>query len=110
MKKRIFIINLILITIFSCTKENMRISNYSSKELLMGKWYFDNPSIWVRQFTPTQMITNPGGSIKKIVGINDSIIYFEKLGYYPPYTEQPYTINEDTLRMGGTGYFLRFKN
>ena len=76
----------------------------------MGKWYFDNPSIWVRQFTPTQMITNPGGSIKKIVGINDSIIYFEKLYYYPGYIEAKYKVNQDTLWLDGENYYLRFKN
>lgn len=112
--KNILLISTTVILYLACTKEdsNTRINNENTppKKQLMGKWYSNNPSVWVREFTPTQMIVNPGGAIKKIVGLNDSIIYFENLGTYPGYTETPYKINGDTLRMGaGNGYLLRFK-
>lgn len=112
MKNKLLIAILILITVSSCTKENMRLSNDSKspKEQLMGKWYLDNPSLWVLQFTPTEMTRNPGGATKKIVGLNDSIIYFEKLYYYPGYIEAPYKINGDTLWLDGVVFYLRFKN
>lgn len=46
---------------------------------------------------------------EKILGLTDSTIYFEKLGYYPGYVIGTYKINGDTLRMGGNGYFLKYK-
>ena len=103
---------LILITVCSCTKENINTSNEgkSPKELLMGKWYITDPNLWEFEYTPTERIRNIGNSRTKIVGLTDSTIYFEKLGSYPPYTIGTYKINGDTLRMGGSGYFLRFKN
>lgn len=101
-----------LITVCSCTKENMRLSNDSKspKELLMGKWYISDPNLWVYEYTPTERIRNIGNYRTKIIGLTDSTIYYEKLGSYPPYTVGSYKINGDTLRMGGNGYFLRFKN
>lgn len=112
MKNKLLIAILILITVCSCTKENMRLANEgkSPKEQLMGKWYLDNPSLWVYEFTPTERISNIGNIKTKIVGLTDSTIYFEKLGSYPPYSIANYKINGDTLRMGGTGYLLKFKN
>ena len=100
-----------LITVCSCTKENMRLSNEKSpKELLMGKWYISDPNLWVYEYTPTERIRNIGNYRTKIIGLTDSAIYYEKLGSYPPYTVGSYKINGDTLRMGGSGYFLKFKN
>jgi len=112
MKNKLLITILILITVCSCTKENMRLSNdgKSPKELLMGKWYLTDPNLWVYEFTPTERISNVGNLKTKIIALTDSTIYFEKLGNYPPYTITNYKINGDTLRMGGTGYFLKFKN
>lgn len=111
MKKTLIAI-LILITVCSCTKENMRLSNDSKspKELLMGKWYISDPNLWVYEYTPTERIRNIGNHRTKIIGLTDSTIYYEKLGSYSPYTIGTYKINGDTLRMGGSGYFLRFKN
>jgi hypothetical protein len=110
MKNKLIAI-LILITVCSCTKENMRLSNEKSqKELLMGKWYISDPNLWVYEYTPTERIRNIGNYRTKIIGLTDSTIYYEKLGSYPPYTVANYKINGDTLRMGGSGYFLKFKN
>ncbi len=109
MKKTLITI-LILITIYSCKKENINTSKGKSpKELLMGKWYTSDPNIWVVEYTPTEQIRNIGDSRKKILGLTDSTIYFEKLGYYPGYVIGTYKINGDTLRMGGNGYFLKYK-
>jgi len=112
MKNKLLIAILILITVFSCTKENMRLASdgKSPKEQLMGKWYLTDPNFWYYEFTPNEIIRNIENHKTKILGLTDSTIYFEKLGSYPPYTIQPYKINGDTLRLGGTGYFLRFKN
>ena len=105
--KKILIAMFILITIYSCKKED--INTKSPKELLMGKWYTSDPNIWVVEYTPTESIMNIGDSRKKILGLTDSTIYYEKLGYYPGYVIGTYKINGDTLRMGGNGYFLKFK-
>lgn len=112
MKNKLLIAILILITVYSCTKEdNIKLSNEKSpKELLMGKWYVSDPNLWEYEYTPTERIRNIGNHRTKIIGLTDSTIYYEKLGSYPPYTIGTYKINGDTLRMGGSGYFLRFKN
>lgn len=112
--KKILIAILLLITVVSCTKENVnaRLANDKTpKELLMGKWYFNNPAIWWYEFTPTRLNKNVGSTHQNIVGLNDSIVYIERLGYTPGYTEVRYKINGDTLWYGqGGGYYLRFKN
>lgn len=109
--KKTLITLLILITLSSCKKENINTSKGKSpKELLMGKWYTSDPNIWVVEYTPTESIMNIGDSRKKILGLTDSTIYFEKLGYYPGYVIGTYKINGDTLRTGGSvGYFLKYK-
>ncbi len=67
MKKTLITI-LILITIYSCKKENINTSKGKSpKELLMGKWYTSDPNIWVVEYTPTEQIMNIGDSRKKIL-------------------------------------------
>lgn len=111
--KKTIILAIVLITLYSCSNQNVNPNDnpqLTPKEALMGKWYFTDPNLWYYEFTPTEMIRNIGNTRFKIIGLTDSTIYFEKLGSYPPYTIQPYKINGDTLRMGGTGYFLRFKN
>jgi hypothetical protein len=108
MKNKLIIAMLILITVCNCKKEEISI-NLSPKEQLMGKWYIDDPNLWVYEFTPNERIRNISFYRTKIVGLTDSTIYFEKLGSYPPYEIIPYKINKDTLKMDGNIKFFKFK-
>lgn len=106
--KKIIILFFIIGLLSSCKKEEISI-NLSPKEQLMGKWYIDDPNLWVYEFTPNERIVNISFYRTKIVGLTDSTIYFDKLGSYPPYEIIPYKINKDTLKMGGNIKFIKFK-
>ena len=95
--KRVLIF-IAVIVFAACSKENQKL--LSDKDNIYGKWYSDNPSVWIIDISKTD-ITYTNGAKKSIISIDDTAIWY-RLPEPPGFTHILYSLsdNGDTLKMG----------
>ena len=72
MKK--LLILLVTIIFVACNKENVNPNRVSDEKNIYGKWYVNNPSVWVMNISTTR-ITYTNGVVKEIISIDDTAVW-----------------------------------
>lgn len=108
MKK--LLILLVTIIFVACNKENVNPNRFSDEKNIYGKWYVNNPSVWVMNISTTR-ITYTNGAVKEIISIDDTAVWIKNPGTYPGYVHWVYrlSIDGDTLEFKNRSTLIKFK-